>query len=107
MRRSKVDQEGAGVWMGIPLGLYPVTCPMRAVRAWLDEAGVIAGPIFRRMSGHELLEQGLESSSKRELVFPLSVRPGAEAGAHDGGLDGHRERLLIFGDPFLERRIAL
>lgn len=52
--RSKTDQEGAGVVKSIPYGEHPETCPVRALRAWLDVAGVTAGPIFRQVDrgGH-------------------------------------------------------
>jgi hypothetical protein len=35
-RRSKTDQEGLGRKVGIPFGGRPRTCPVRAVRDWVD-----------------------------------------------------------------------
>lgn len=45
IRRSKTDQEGAGAIVAVPDGrrLKPVTL----LRAWLDAAGIIEGPVFR------------------------------------------------------------
>ncbi len=40
LRRSKTDQEGAGRTVGIPFGSNPVTCPVRAWRAWLEVSGI-------------------------------------------------------------------
>jgi integrase len=45
LRRSKTDQEGAGQTVGIPFGRNPETCPVLAVRAWLELVGTV-GPLF-------------------------------------------------------------
>ena len=47
LRRSKTDQEGAGRIVGIPFGSNPVTCPVRAWRAWLEVSAVTEGAAFR------------------------------------------------------------
>lgn len=36
LRRSKTDQEGQGRKVGLPYGSRLETCPVRALRAWLD-----------------------------------------------------------------------
>ena len=36
LRRSKTDQEGEGRKVGLPYGSRLETCPVRALRAWLD-----------------------------------------------------------------------
>jgi site-specific recombinase XerD len=38
LRRSKGDQEGAGVEVSIPLGLDEATCPLGALQRWLEQA---------------------------------------------------------------------
>ncbi|WP_295844952.1 site-specific integrase [Tardiphaga sp.] len=43
--RSKTDQEGAGHSIAIPRGAR--ACPVKAVRAWLEAAGITEGPVFR------------------------------------------------------------
>src|SRR5207244_6781834 len=47
LRHSKTDQEGEGYLKGIPYGSTLATCPVRALRGWLDASGIIAGPLFR------------------------------------------------------------
>jgi integrase len=47
LRRSKTDQEGAGRSVGIPRGANESTCPVRAYQAWVQDAGITSGPIFR------------------------------------------------------------
>jgi integrase len=46
LRRSKTDQEGAGAEVAIPHGAAELTCPVRALQAWLEAAGITAGPVF-------------------------------------------------------------
>jgi hypothetical protein len=52
IRGSKTDQERAGATIAIARG--DVTCPARALREWLNAAGIEAGPIFRPIdkAGH-------------------------------------------------------
>ena len=45
--RSKTDQEGLGRRVAIPRG--EIACPVAAVKAWLDAAGITEGAIFRRI----------------------------------------------------------
>jgi site-specific recombinase XerD len=47
LRRSKTDQEGVGRRVAIPRG--EIACPVAALRAWLDAAGITEGAIFRRI----------------------------------------------------------
>ncbi|MGH9021630.1 MAG: site-specific integrase [Acidimicrobiia bacterium] len=52
LRRSKTDQEGAGREVGIPYGSNPSTCPVRALRSWLEQSRVTEGPLFRPVDRH-------------------------------------------------------
>lgn len=54
IRRSKTDQEGAGMVKAIPMAADPAMCPVRALRAWLEAAAIEAGPVFRTVDrwGH-------------------------------------------------------
>jgi site-specific recombinase XerD len=45
IRRSKTDQEGEGVTIAVARGT--IACPARALREWLDAAGIETGAIFR------------------------------------------------------------
>jgi integrase len=57
--RSKRDQEGEGATIGIPRGLNPLTCPMRAMEEWLRRTRTEYGPVFRRVSTGGQLEARL------------------------------------------------
>ena len=52
IRRSKTDQEGAGILKGIPVGRHPETCPVRSLNAWLVVAGITSGAVFRKVDRH-------------------------------------------------------
>ena len=45
IRGSKTDQEREGVTIAIARG--DIACPVKALRAWLDAAGIESGPLFR------------------------------------------------------------
>src|SRR5262249_26960291 len=47
IRRSKTDQEGIGRKVAIPRG--EIACPVAALRAWLEAAGITEGAVFRRV----------------------------------------------------------
>lgn len=49
IRRSKRDQDGKGRHVAVPRGHHEATCPVRALRAWLDVAAVTDGPLFVRL----------------------------------------------------------
>jgi integrase len=53
--RSKTDQEGEGRTVFVPLAKSEDRCPVIALRAWLELAGIGAGPLFRQVSRHDLL----------------------------------------------------
>jgi hypothetical protein len=57
--RSKRDQEGEGAAIGIPRGLNPLSCPVRAVEAWLRRMRIEWGAVFRRISPGGALEDRL------------------------------------------------
>jgi site-specific recombinase XerD len=74
VRRSKTDQEGASRKIGIPRGSTPETCPMRALRAWLDAANISEGPLFRSVNRHR--QVGGRLSAKH---VALTVKEAAAA----------------------------
>src|SRR5262249_53235462 len=52
LRRSKVDQDGAGRKVGIPYGSNPETCPVRSLQAWIEQAAIADGLLFRSINRH-------------------------------------------------------
>lgn len=49
VRKSKTDQQGSGHTRRVARGDIPVTCPVTALRDWLNGAGITEGGIFRRV----------------------------------------------------------
>lgn len=66
IHRSKTDQEGEGTEIGIPRGKNPLTCPVRALEAWLAVLKHRTGPLFRAV--HQ------KGAIGRDRLHPDSVR---------------------------------
>jgi integrase len=47
IRRSKTDQEGMGASVAVPRGA--TACPVAALKAWIEAAGITEGAVFRRV----------------------------------------------------------
>jgi site-specific recombinase XerD len=84
IRRSKTDQEGHGVTIAVVRG--GALCPVRAVRAWLDAAGITEGPVFRPVrKGGAVRDRRLTAKSVCDLVKASAASIGLDAstfGAH-------------------------
>lgn len=84
IRRSKTDQEGHGATIAIVRG--GASCPVRAVRAWLDAAGITEGPVFRPVrKGGKVCDQRLTAKSVCDIVKSYADTVGLDAstfGAH-------------------------
>ena len=69
IRRSKTDQEGQGRKLGIPFGAEPQTCPVAAVRAWLEASGIDKGAVFRPVRrGGAILPCRLSDHAVRDII---------------------------------------
>jgi site-specific recombinase XerD len=89
LRRSKTDQEGAGRIIGIPYGSNPVTCPVRAWRAWLEVLRITEGAAFRPVDRHGHI--GITRLSGQAVALVLK-RHAARAGLDPGEVAGHSLR---------------
>ena len=86
LTRRKTDQEGQGTRIGVPRGIHPATCPVGAVRAWLDRAGIADGPVFRRITKGGKVRSGRLGDRTvarvvQEAVAGVGLDP-AEFGGH-------------------------
>jgi integrase len=89
LRRSKTDQEGAGRTVGIPFGSNPVTCPVRAWRAWLELSSITEGYAFCPVDRHGHLGATRLSAPAVALVLK---RHASRAGLDPGEVAGHSLR---------------
>lgn len=88
LRRSKTDQTGAGRKIGIPFGRTR-WCPVKCLTAWLDNAGITDGPIFRSINRHGHVDQQRLSGEAVSVI--VKERAGA-AGFHPDAYSGHSLR---------------
>jgi integrase len=100
--RSKTDQQGEGIVKAIPYG-NSVCCPATALRAWLDAAGIVSGPLFRPISKwNEVGAAALHAASVNAILAACaqsvrleympqlsshSLRRGMATSAHRAGAD--------------------
>ncbi len=57
IRKSKTDQEGLGRKVGVPYGSHLETCPVRSLKKWLETACITQGPVFRKVSKSDRVEE--------------------------------------------------
>lgn len=89
LRRSKTDQEGEGRKVGIPRGRHAETCPVRALTAWLERAGITEGPVFRPVNRHGQVLAGRLSGN---AVAQVVKRSAQAAGLDPSDYAGHSLR---------------
>lgn len=77
LRRSKTDQEGVGQIVAVVRGER--LCPLAALRAWLDAAGITEGPVFRPFSrSGRPLDRPLTPKSVAVIVKTHAERAGLD-----------------------------
>ncbi len=89
VRRGKTDQMGAGRKVGIPYGQSFLTCPVKAVLAWLEAAEITSGAIFRKVNKHGRLEGERLSSHSVPLVVKRAFK---RIGKRPRSFSGHSLR---------------
>jgi site-specific recombinase XerD len=100
LRRSKTDQDGAGRKIGIPYGSNPETCPVRTIQAWIEQAALSSGALFRAINRHGQVQAGrLSGIDVARVVKKLALRAGLDAAAYAGHSlrAGHATSAAIAG----------
>ncbi len=101
VRYEKQDQVGKGRTIGIVAGSNAATCPVAAMRAWLNIRGEAPGPVFRSMRSSRVLRvrlgtQGIANAVKRAVeMIGLDPRPYAGHSLRSGFVT----RALEAGQP--------
>lgn len=87
--RSKTDQEGRGKLKHFPLLRDEDLCPLRAVQAWLTQAGLQEGYLFRPIDRWgKLRDRNLSTESIAQIVKQAADR----AGLNSKNIAGHSLR---------------
>ena len=94
VRRSKSDQEAEGLVKGLPYGSGQETCPVTALRQWLQAAernveGAFEGDIFRRFYRGESIG---ESAMTAQYVSTVLKRHAESAGLDPEAYSAHSLR---------------
>ena len=86
---GKTDQESQGREIAIVPGVDPATCPLRALRDWLNAAKIRSGPVFRGVD-----QKGRVSPSglHRDSIGYIIKRAASRAGMNVAGIAGHSLR---------------
>jgi integrase len=82
IRKSKTDQEGEGRTVFIPLAKSEERCPVKALQAWLELAGIGSGPLFRSFNraGRLASDRALTAQSVALIVkAAVAASKGKEA----------------------------
>jgi hypothetical protein len=66
--RGKTDQEGHGHQRAIPFGQREELCPVKALRVWLEAAGIEKGPVFRFVTRHGRIGESLQPATVAVVV---------------------------------------
>lgn len=82
--RSKTDQQGSGYVKGIPFGKNPATCPVRALRDWLDSAGITEGPVFRPVDRNGHVRKGGLTDQSVALIVKEAAAAAGLSGDYSG-----------------------
>jgi integrase len=89
IRRSKTDQEGVGRRVGIPRG--DIACPVTALGAWIEAAGIGEGAVFRRVFNRRAQRVGVQRLAARNVASVVKAA-AAKLGLDPATFGGHSLR---------------
>jgi integrase len=85
LKRSKTDQKGEGRLVGIPRGASPNTCPVAALRAWMEMSGISEGAIFRGLDRYDnMVSERLSRRSVGEIIKRAAKAAGFDPAHYSG-----------------------
>ena len=81
IRRSKTDQESAGMVKVIPMmDADPDVCPVRALQAWLAAAAITSGPLWRAIDRWgNTRANALDAKEVARIIKTAAARVGLDA----------------------------
>lgn len=85
LARSKTDQDGTGAEIAVPAGAHRLTCPVRALRAWIEAADNHDGPLFRSIHARGSVSAArLPDRQVARIVQQLAAAAGLAAESFGG-----------------------
>ena len=70
LAKSKTDKEGEGAEVMIVLGREPATCPVSALKSWIEAAELRSGPVFRKVNKAGRVEaRRLSEDAVRQILL--------------------------------------
>jgi len=90
--RSKTDQIGEGASVFVAANPLSAHCPVVALRAWLDLAGIRQGPVFRRIDRYGRLGRAALSTEAVRLILEHRAAAAGYVGDHLARITPHRLR---------------
>ena len=90
--RSKADQTAEGSVVNVAANPGSAHCPVGAVRAWLDRAGIDQGWVFRRISRDDALGRRGLSAESVQLILKVRARDAGCTATDLAGITPHNLR---------------
>jgi integrase len=79
LEKSKTDKEGQGAEVLIVFGRHEDTCPLRALRRWLESAAIDTGPVFRKVNkGGRVEDRRLSEDAVRQVLLRRAAQAGVQ-----------------------------
>ncbi len=79
LEKSKTDKDGEGAEIMIVFGRHEDTCPVRALRRWLDAAAITSGPVFRKVNKAGRVEaRRLSEDAVRQILLRRAAQAGVK-----------------------------
>jgi integrase len=77
LAKSKTDKEGEGAEIMLLFGRHEATCPVAALRAWLEAAAITSGPVFRKVNKAGKVEgRRLSEDAVRQVLLRRAALAG-------------------------------
>lgn len=77
IERSRTDAQGDGAEIAIPRGLAGDTCPVTALKTWLELSEITAGPLFRKVNRGGVVEHTrLTTDAVRQILLKRAAKAG-------------------------------
>jgi len=79
IKRSKTDTQGEGAELSLATGRHEETCPVAALKAWLDQGQITAGPLFRKVGrGGKVATTRLSPDAVRQILLKRAALAGVK-----------------------------